>query len=119
MPKSTKPKQPPASRLVLFPGKRNSEYEYTFVINLTADLVEAIIEAYDDAEEDEYGAALKLGGAVYDNEGRLAGKVYLREDEEPAKRKKVTSKRKATPVDEDEDEEDEAPTKSRKRRTIR
>jgi hypothetical protein len=117
--KSAKPKQPPASRLVLFASKARAEHEYTFVVNLTADLVEAILDAYEDAEEDEYGAVLKLGGALYDNEGRLSGKVYLREEEEEeeAPKRKTTKRRK--PDDDEDEEEEEAPTKSRKRRAIR
>lgn len=117
--KSSKSKQPPASRLVLFESKRNAEHDYTFVINLTADLVEAILDAYEDAEADEYGAVLKLGGALYDNDGRLSGKVYLREEEEAAPKRKSTKRRKPADDDDDDEEDEEPPVKSRKRRAIR
>ena len=97
------------SSLVLFEPKRGSEYEFTFIINLTAELVDQILEAAEEAEEDEYGALVKLGGAVYDNEGKLRGSIYLRDDEDEPKRKRSSSKRRSR--EDDDDEESSSRTK--------
>lgn len=104
------------SSLVLFEPKRGSEYEFTFIINLTAELVDQILEAAEEAEEDEYGALVKLGGALYDNEGNIRGSVYLRDDDDEPKSKRRSSKRRSR-RDDDDDEEDDEPKRGSSKRT--
>lgn len=103
------------SSLVLFEPKRGSEYEFTFIINLTAELVDQILEAAEEAEEDEYGALVKLGGALYD-EGNIRGSVYLRDDDDEPKSKRRSSKRRSR-RDDDDDEEDDEPKRGSSKRT--
>lgn len=118
-----KKKSEPVSRLVLF-EPRSGEQEFNFVISLTEDMVEAIIEAYEaGAEPDQYGAVIKLGGAVYDNDTTISGTVYLRDDDDEAprrkKRKEEPKREKRKAHDDYDDDDDEPPVQARKRRSLR
>lgn len=111
----------PTSRLVLFEPKRNSEYEYTFLVNLTLEDIDKLVELAESTDPDKYGVVAKLGGALYENDnGTLSGKAYVRDDEDEApKRTRTKSKRRRPEPDEDDEEDEEPPTKARKSRTRR
>lgn len=121
MARTTRKSEKVNSRLVLF-EPRSGEQTYNFVIGLTEETIEAIIELYDSgAEADKYGAVVKLGGCLYENDNNIAGTVFVREEEEEEapKRRKTSKARKR--VEEDDEDEDEPPVRQRakRKRTLR
>ena len=130
-----KKRKEPTSRLALFTPKRGSEQEFNFIISLTPETMEELIEQYEsDPPLDDYGCVVSLGGAVYDNESVISGNIYVREleEDEPPARKKRTTKRvrddedyepakrtRAKAASHDDDEDDEPPVKARARRSLK
>ena len=118
MARTTRKSEKVNSRLVLF-EPRSGEQTYNFIIGLTEETIEAIIELYDSgAEADKYGAVVKLGGCLYENDSNIAGSIFVRDEEDEKPKRKTSRTRKR--VEEDyEDDEPSVRQRAKRKRTLR